>query len=71
MCIRDSAIGFISFEYLDNSVNKVKIDGIEPNAENVKYNKYKLARTFLLVYKEEYLKENGNKMCIRDRYIYL
>ena len=55
-------IGFISFEYLDNSVNKVKIDGIEPNAENVKYNKYKLARTFLLVYKEEYLKENGNKL---------
>lgn len=56
------AIGFISFEYLDDSVNKVKIDGIEPNAENVKYNKYKLARTFLLVYKEEYLKENGNKL---------
>ena len=56
------AIGFISFEHLDNSVNKVKIDGIEPNAENVKYNKYKLARTFLLVYKEEYLKENGNKL---------
>ena len=56
------AIGFISFEYLDDSVNKVKIDGIEPNAENVKDNKYKLARTFLLVYKEEYLKENGNKL---------
>lgn len=56
------AIGFISFEYLDDSVNKVKIDGIEPNAENVKDNKYKLARTFLLVYKEEYLKESGNKL---------
>ena len=56
------AIGFISFEYLDDSVNKVKIDGIEPNVENVKDNKYKLARTFLLVYKEEYLKENGNKL---------
>ena len=28
----------------------------------VKDNKYKLARTFLLVYKEEYLKENGNKL---------
>ena len=56
------AIGFISFEYLDDSVNKVKIDGIESNVENVKDNKYKLARTFLLVYKEEYLKENGNKL---------
>ena len=58
----NNAIGFISFEYLDDSVNKVKIDGIEPNVENVKDNKYKLARTFLLVYKEEYLKENGNKL---------
>ena len=56
------AIGFISFEYLDDSVNKVKIDGIESNVENVKDNKYKLARTFLLLYKEEYLKENGNKL---------
>ncbi len=62
VAVNNHAIGFISFEYLDNSVNKVKIDGIEPNAENVKYNKYKLARTFLLVYKEEYLKENGNKL---------
>ena len=26
----NNAIGFISFEYLDDSVNKVKIDGIEP-----------------------------------------
>lgn len=58
----NNAIGFISFEYLDDSVNKVKIDGIESNVENVKDNKYKLARTFLLVYKEEYLKENGNKL---------
>lgn len=56
------AIGFISFEYIDDSVNAVKIDDIEPIAENVKNGKYKLSRPFLLVYKEENLKENGNKL---------
>ncbi len=56
------AIGFISFEYMDDSVNTVKIDDIAPIAENVKNGEYKLSRPFLLVYKEEYLKENGNKL---------
>ena len=56
------AIGFISFEYIDDSVNTVKIDDIAPIAENVKNGEYKLSRPFLLVYKEEYLKENGNKL---------
>ena len=58
----DHAIGFISFEYIDDSVNAVKIDNISPTAENVKSGKYKLSRPFLLVYKEENLKENGNKL---------
>lgn len=56
------AIGFISFEYIDDSVNAVKIDDIAPIAENVKNGEYKLSRPFLLVYKEENLKENGNKL---------
>lgn len=58
----DHAIGFISFEYIDDSVNAVKIDDISPTGENVKMGKYKLSRPFLLVYKEENLKENGNKL---------
>lgn len=58
----DHAIGFISFEYIDDSVNAVKIDDISPTGENVKLGKYKLSRPFLLVYKEENLKENGNKL---------
>lgn len=56
------AIGFISFEYIDDSVNAVKIDDIAPIAESVKNGEYKLSRPFLLVYKEENLKENGNKL---------
>lgn len=58
----DHAIGFISFEYIDDSVNAVKIDDISPTAQNVKNGEYKLSRPFLLVYKEENLKENGNKL---------
>ena len=56
------AIGFISFEYVDDSVNTVKIDDIAPIAENVKNGEYKLSRPFLLVYKEENLKENSNNL---------
>ena len=56
------AIGFISFEYIDDSVNAVKIDDIAPIAENVKSGQHKLSWPFLLVYKEENLKENGNKL---------
>lgn len=58
----EHAIGFISFEYIDDSINAVKIDDIEPTASNVKNDSYKVSRPFLLVYKEDNLKENGNKL---------
>ena len=55
------AIGFISFEYIDPSVRPVKIEGIEPTAENVLQQKYKLSRPFLFVYLEENLSPQGRK----------
>ncbi len=58
----DNAIGFISFRHIDDSINAIKIDDIAPNAENVKNGEYKLSRPFLLVYKEENLKESGDKL---------
>lgn len=58
----EHAIGFISFEYIDDSINAVKIDDVEPTASNVKNDSYKVSRPFLLVYKEDNLKENGNKL---------
>ena len=58
----EHAIGFISFEYIDDSINAVKIDNVEPTASNVKNDSYKVSRPFLLVYKEDNLKENGNKL---------
>ena len=56
------SIGFISFEYLDDSVNALKIDDISAIAENIKSGEYKLSRPLLLVYKEENLKESANKL---------
>lgn len=57
----ENAIGYTSFSYLDESINSTQIDGVDPTAENAKSGKYKLARPFLLVYKEDSLSENGKR----------
>lgn len=46
------AIGFISFEYIDESVSAMNINGVEALAENVLSGEYLLSRPFLFVYKE-------------------
>ncbi|MED4532022.1 phosphate ABC transporter substrate-binding protein [Metabacillus fastidiosus] len=55
------AVGFISFEYIDDSISTVDINGVEATAENVLQQKYSLSRPFLFVYKEEYLNDEGQK----------
>lgn len=57
----ENAIGYISFEYLDDSLTAIKCDGVEPTAENVISKEYKLSRPFLVVYKEDKLTEEGQK----------
>ncbi|MEF9991413.1 MAG: phosphate ABC transporter substrate-binding protein [Paraclostridium sp.] len=57
----ENAIGFTSFSYIDDSINAIGIDGIQPTAEKAKNGEYKLSRPFLLVYKEDALSENGKK----------
>ncbi|HZG70569.1 MAG TPA: phosphate ABC transporter substrate-binding protein [Chondromyces sp.] len=57
----EHAIGFISFEYVDDSVSPVKINGVEATAENVLQQKYSLSRPFLFVHKEDSLTEAGQK----------
>ena len=47
----ENAIGYISFGYLDDSINSVKIGGVEPKEENVYNKKYPISRPFLLVTK--------------------
>lgn len=58
----ENSIGFISFEYIDDKINALNVDEIAPKAENVKNKSYKISRPFLLIYKEENLKDNGNKL---------
>lgn len=55
------AVGFISFEYIDESINTVNINGVEATAENVLRQKYSLSRPFLFVHKEENLTDEGKK----------
>ncbi|WP_252504230.1 phosphate ABC transporter substrate-binding protein [Sporosarcina sp. Marseille-Q4943] len=55
------AVGFISFEYVDESISTVDINGVEATAENVLQQTYKLSRPFLFVAKEENLTEAGQQ----------
>ncbi|WP_418223683.1 phosphate ABC transporter substrate-binding protein [Clostridium isatidis] len=57
-----NAVAFVSFEYLDDSVNIVRVDGIEPTAEAVRNGNYKISRPFLVVTKESRLTENGQEL---------
>ena len=57
----ENSIGYISFGYVDDKVNALTIDGVELTVENVKDNKYAIARPFLLVNKEDKISEGGTK----------
>lgn len=58
----ENAIAFVSFEYLDDLVNIVNVEGIEPKADSVRSGEYKISRPFLLVTREDNLSENGQKL---------
>lgn len=53
------AVGFISFEYIDETIATLKIDGVEATAQNVLDEKYALSRPFLFVHTEDGLSESG------------
>jgi len=55
------AVGFISFEYVDESISTLAINGVEATAENVLEQTYKLSRPFLFVTKEESLTDAGQQ----------
>ncbi|RJS61767.1 phosphate ABC transporter substrate-binding protein [Bacillus sp. PK3_68] len=57
----EHAIGFISFEYMDDSVSSLKINGVEATAENVLQQKYSLSRPFLFVHREDQLTDAGQQ----------
>lgn len=47
------AIGYVSIGIVDDAVNALKVDGIEPTANNVKNGEYKVQRNLLLLTKGE------------------
>lgn len=55
------AVGFISFEYIDETISTIDINGVEATAENVLQEKYSLSRPFLFVYKEGQLTDAGQR----------
>lgn len=57
----ENSIGFISFEYLDDTINAMQVDNVDPTAQNVLDKTYKISRPFLLVYKEEKVSDNAKK----------
>lgn len=58
----ENAIGFASFEYIDDSVAALKVNDVEATADNVKAGEYKLSRPFLLVTKKDSLSEAGTAL---------
>ncbi|MBU3104113.1 phosphate ABC transporter substrate-binding protein [Clostridium gasigenes] len=58
----ENAIGFASFEYLDDKVGALNLGGVKPEADLVKNGQYKLARPFILTTKTSSETENSKKI---------
>ncbi|MCC0685789.1 phosphate ABC transporter substrate-binding protein [Clostridioides sp. ZZV14-6345] len=58
----ENAIGYISFGYVDEKVNSLKVNDVEPTDTNVIDNKYPISRPFILVNKEDNLSEKGKAL---------
>lgn len=52
------AIGYISLDVVDDSVTALKLDGVEPAAENIKAGTYFLNRPFVMATKGEITEQN-------------
>ena len=55
----ENAIAYISFGYLDYTLNDLKIDGVEANDDNVVAGKYPISRPFLVINKKDAMTDNA------------
>lgn len=55
----ENAIAYISFGYLSDTLNDLKIDGVEANDDNVIDGKYPISRPFLVVNKKDALSDEA------------
>ncbi|SHH98881.1 phosphate ABC transporter substrate-binding protein [Clostridium grantii] len=46
---KENAIGYVSLEYLDDTLKAVKVDDVEVSVENIKAGTYKISRPFLML----------------------
>lgn len=58
----ENAIGYASFEYINDTVSALVVENVEATAENVKNGTYKVQRPFVLVTKEDTLTEAGKAL---------
>jgi len=47
------SIGYVSLDVLDDTVKALKLEGVEPTAENIKAGNYFLSRPFVMATKGE------------------
>lgn len=47
--VTPGAIGYVSFEVVDESITALALEGVEPKTENIKSGRYPLSRPFLMV----------------------
>lgn len=52
------AVGYVSLDVVDDTVNAVSIDGVEPTEENILAGKYLLSRPFVMATKGEISEQN-------------
>jgi phosphate transport system substrate-binding protein len=61
----ENAIGYISFDIMfkdgkvDSAIKALKVDNVDPTAENVKNKTYKISRPFLVVFKDGKLSQTS------------
>lgn len=55
----ENAIGYVSFSFIDDSVQPLSINGVEANDENAMSGDYTLSRPFVFCYTEEKVSDAG------------
>lgn len=51
------SIGYVSFEYMNETVKGLLIGGVEPNVENVVTGDYQISRPFIMIYHDDNMNE--------------
>ncbi len=62
------AIGYVSLDVIDDTVNTVKIDGVEATAENIKAGTYTLQRPFVMATKGDIASQSNS---VQDLFNYI